>query len=89
MGFLYEFIVKVELNEGVEKKTQELLTANNYIIYGIQSWVDTTSTIDEKVKVREIVFLSQYNIYNNITQYFSDDKIISINAYTKFPLVVQ
>jgi hypothetical protein len=89
MSFLYEFIVKVELNEEVEKKTQELANANNYIIHGIQSWVDTTSTIDETFKVREIVFLSQYNIYNNIVQYFSGDKIVSINAYTKFPLVVQ
>jgi hypothetical protein len=89
MSFLYEFIVKVELNEEVEKKTQELTNANNYIIYGIQSWLDTISTIDENLKIREIVFLSQYNIYNNIIQYFSGDKIVSMNAYSKFPLVIQ
>ena len=89
MSFLYEFIVKVELNEEVEKKTQELSTVNNYLIYGIQSWLDINSTVDENLKIREIIFLSQYNIYNNIVQYFSGDKIVGINAYTKFPLVVQ
>ena len=89
MSFTYEFIIKIQLTEEVEKKTQELLTANNYLIYGIQSWLDINSTVDENLKVREIVFLSQYNIYNNILQYFSTDKIVSINAYTKFPLVVQ
>jgi len=88
MSFTYEFIVKLEFNEEVEKKTQELTNANNYLIYGMQSWLDITSSVDENVKVREIVFLSQYNIYNNILQYFSTDKIVSINAYTKFPLVV-
>jgi hypothetical protein len=88
MSFTYEFIVKLEFNEEVEKKTQELTNANNYLIYGMKSWLDITSTTDENVKVREIVFLSQYNIYNNILQYFSTDKIVSIDAYTKFPLVV-
>jgi len=88
MSFTYEFIVKLEFNEEVEKKTEELTKANNYLSYGMKSWLDTTSTVDENVKVREIVFLSQYNIYNNILQYFSTDNIISIDAYTKFPLVV-
>lgn len=83
MTSFYEFILYVELNDDVEKKTIELSNYNN--LYRIKQW-SNLSTTDENVKIREIVFESQYNIYNFILQSYNNHKITKLIGFIKTPL---
>lgn len=83
MSNFYEFILYVELNDEVDKITIEL--SNNNSFYKIKQWADL-ATSDENVKVREIVFESQYNIYNYILQKYSNQNISKLIGFIKTPL---
>ena len=73
MASFYEFILYVEYNEEVEKKTKSLINMTNNL-YRVKQWTDL-DTKDENVKMREIIFESSYNIYDQIIEKFKDEKI--------------
>ena len=80
MSIFYEFILYVELNEDVEKKTVELSSNNSF--YRIKQWSDV-NTSDDEVQVREVVFESQYNIYNFILQNYAGHTLHKLTGYMK------
>jgi len=85
MANFYEFVLYVQLNEEVDKKTIELSNYNN--IYRIKYWSDLDTDVED-VKVREITFESQYNIYNYILEKYTGHKINRLIGYVKTPLYV-
>ena len=81
MASFYEFILYVEYNEEVEKKTKSLINMTNNL-YRVKQWTDL-DTKDENVKMREIIFESSYNIYDQIIEKFKDEKINKVLGYVK------
>ena len=51
-------------------------------LYRVKQWTDL-DTKDENVKMREIIFESSYNIYDQIIEKFKDEKINKVLGYVK------
>lgn len=83
MSNFYEFILYVELTEDVDKNTIELSNSNS--LYRIKQWSDVNMN-DETVQVREVVFESQFNIYNYILQKYAAFNVRKLIGYIKTPL---
>lgn len=85
MSNFYEFILYVELTEDVDKNTIEL--SNNNSLYRIKQWSDVNMN-DETTQVREVVFESQFNIYNYILQKYAGFNVRKLIGYIKTPLYI-
>ena len=85
MSNFYEFVLYVEYNEEVQKKTLELSNPNN--LFTIRQWKDL-DTNDENLKIREIIFESPHNIYNVIIQHYANHNIHKFLGFMKTPIYV-
>lgn len=88
MSNFYEFILYVENNEDVEKKTIQLSNYNT--LYNIKQWRvienDTTDDGEENGKLCEVIFESRQNIYNFIIENYRGQKINKLYGYIKTPI---